>query len=156
MIRKAEIRDKPAVLDVAVDSGLFPAEHIGELAELMDSQLELEAEGHHWIVQTNDKAEILAAAYYAPEALTDGTWNLYFIAVREAEKGQGIGSTLLLHIEATLRQNQQRVLIIETSSLDGFELTRKFYLKHGYSEEARIRDFYADGEDKVVFWKGLL
>ena len=97
----------------------------------------------------------MAAAYYAPEALTDGTWNLYFIAVREALKGQGLGSSLLQHVESGLRQNQQRVLLIETSGLDGFELTRRFYLKHGYSEEARIRDFYAAGEDKVVFWKGL-
>ena len=75
--------------------------------------------------------------------------------MREARKGGGLGSALLRHVEGGLRQNGQRVLIIETSSLDGFELTRRFYLKHGYSEEARIRDFYAAGEDKVVFWKGL-
>ena len=75
--------------------------------------------------------------------------------MRAAGKDQGIGSELLRHVESGLRQNRQRVLIIETSRLDGFELTRRFYLKHGYAEEARIRDFYAAGEDKVVFWKGL-
>jgi len=155
MIRPATTQDKTTILEVAVDSGLFPAEHIGELAEMMDSQLESENEGHHWIVQTNGAAKIKAAAYYAPEALTNGTWNLYFIAVREALKGQGNGTALLQHVESSLRQNQHRVLIIETSSLDGFELTRRFYLKHGYSEEARIRDFYEAGDDKVVFWKSL-
>ena len=155
MIRPATAADKPAILDVAVDSGLFPAEHVGDLADLMDAQLGAEADGHHWIVRAADDGQVLAAAYYAPEPLTDGTWNLYFIAVREAGKGQGIGSELLRHVESGLRQNRQRVLVIETSGLDGFELTRRFYLKHGYSEEARIRDFYAAGEDKVVFWKGL-
>ena len=155
MIRAAKSADKPAILDVAVDSGLFPAEDVGELGSMMDSQLGAEAEGHHWIVDADRDGQVLAAAYYAPEALTDGTWNLYFIAVREALKGQGLGSSLLQHVESGLRQNQQRVLLIETSGLDGFQLTRRFYLKHGYSEEARIRDFYAAGEDKVVFWKGL-
>ena len=54
-----------------------------------------------------------------------------------------------------LRKKGQRMLIIETSGLDGFALTRRFYLKHGYEEEARIRDYYQKGEDKVVFRKVL-
>lgn len=99
--------------------------------------------------------EVVAAAYYAPEVLADGTWNLYFIAVRGRAKGQGLGSELLGYVERELRAAGARVLIIETSGRDGFELTRRFYAKHGYTEEARIREFYAAGEDKVVFWRKL-
>ena len=141
--------DKSAISEVAVDSGLFPAEHVGELGGMMDEQLGAEAEGHHWIVKTSDGGQVLAAAYYAPEALTDGTWNSYFIAVREAAKGTGLGSALLQHVEEAShkstpspqapgpllcsrpRQNRQRVLLIETSGLDGFALTRRFTQKRG-------------------------
>ena len=33
--------------------------------------------------------------------------------------------------------------------------SRQFYCKNGYDEEARIREFYQAGEDKVVFRKVL-
>ena len=44
---------------------------------------------------------------------------------------------------------------METSGLASFESTRKFYRKCGYEEEARIREFYQAGEDKIVFRKLL-
>ena len=58
---------------------------------------------------------------------------------------------MLKFVEETLRNQRQRILIIETSGLDGFDLTRRFYDQHGYTIEARIRDYYQEGEDKVVF-----
>ncbi|WP_211099464.1 hypothetical protein [Skermanella aerolata] len=62
---------------------------------------------------------------------------------------------LLRHIERALAERGERVLLVETSSLPSFEHTRAFYSKSGYDEEARIRDFYQAGEDKVVFRKDL-
>jgi hypothetical protein len=53
------------------------------------------------------------------------------------------------------REKGERVLIIETSGVPSFEPTRAFYRNHGYAEEARIREFYGPGDDKVVFWKAL-
>jgi hypothetical protein len=46
-------------------------------------------------------------------------------------------------------------LIADTSGTDDFAPTRAFYRKNGYAEEARIRDFWAKGDDKVVFWTAL-
>lgn len=48
-----------------------------------------------------------------------------------------------------------RLLLVETSALPAFEGTRAFYRRLGYEEEARIRGFYAAGEDKVVYRKAL-
>ena len=59
------------------------------------------------------------------------------------------------HVEERLAKGGERLLIVETSSLDGFERARDFYEKCGYTEEARIRDFYTTGDDKVVFLKQL-
>ena len=84
-----------------------------------------------------------------------GIWNLLFIAVRPDLQGRGRGSALLRHIEQALRERGARLLLIETSGLGTFERTRAFYRKHGYDEEARIRDYYRPGDDKVVFRKAL-
>ena len=48
-----------------------------------------------------------------------------------------------------------RILLIETSSLPHYEPTRAFYVKHGYLPDAVLHDYYADGDDMVVFRKRL-
>lgn len=96
-----------------------------------------------------------ALAYYVPERMTDGTFNLLLIAVHPDRHGQGIGAMLIAHVEADLAARGGRVLLVETSGLDAFAGTRGFYRFIGYDEEARIREFYAAGEDKVVFRKAL-
>lgn len=87
--------------------------------------------------------------------MTDGTYNLYLIAVHKDFQGKGIGSEMMNYIENLLKSRSVRVLLVETSGLPEFERTRKFYDKCSYNKEAVIRDFYSEGEDKVVFWKKL-
>ncbi|CAH1001498.1 hypothetical protein LEM8419_02401 [Neolewinella maritima] len=87
--------------------------------------------------------------------MTEGTYNIYLIAVHPSMQGRGIGSRLMTYVENALRQTGQRILLVETSGLAVFARTRSLSHKLAYTEEARIREFYAAGEDKVVFWKKL-
>ncbi|TAG92253.1 MAG: GNAT family N-acetyltransferase [Oscillatoriales cyanobacterium] len=98
---------------------------------------------------------LVGVAYVAPERMTEGTWNLYLIAVHPDRQRQGRGAALLAHVEQMLAQRGERVLLVETSGLESFEYVRSFYRKSGYDEEARIREFYKAGEDKIVFRKAL-
>jgi ribosomal protein S18 acetylase RimI-like enzyme len=77
------------------------------------------------------------------------------IAVHPDLQGQGRGKVLLRYVETALRASGQRLLLIETSGLPRYDRTRAFYAKCGFEEEARIRDFWAAGDDKVVFRKAL-
>ena len=62
---------------------------------------------------------------------------------------------MMTFIEDYLKNLSHRVLIVETSSVLEFQSTREFYLKRGYTHEATIRDFWKEGDDKVIFWKKL-
>ena len=104
---------------------------------------------------TFDDKEPIAVAYCAPERMTQGTWNLLLIAVHPDKQSQGIGAAIMAHVEKMLTERGERVLLVETSGLDAFARTRSFYSRIGYDEEARIREFYQAGEDKVVFRKAL-
>jgi len=64
-------------------------------------------------------------------------------------------ATSLKFVEDHVQNARGRVLVIETSSVPKLERTRKFYAKRGYSACGQVPDFYADGEDKVIFAKRL-
>ena len=153
-IRPAETGDIADILNVAQASGLFSSDDLGGLGDMLTASLQGElGDEHQWIV--DESGGICGAAYYAPEMMANGTWNLYFIAVSRDVQGQGVGGRLLHYVEQDLKARGARLLIIETSGLPDFEATRQFYIKHGYENEARIRDFYEAGDDKIVFRKAI-
>lgn len=154
MIRPSTIDDVPAILDLAVSSGLFPSDATDELAGILTSGLRGElGPDHLWL--TDDDHGPVGVAYVAPERMTEGTWNLYMLAIHPDRQRQGRGAALVKHVEQELRSRGVRLLLIETSGLGSFERTRAFYRAQGYDEEARIRDFYKAGDDKIIFRKAL-
>ncbi len=98
---------------------------------------------------------LVGVAYMAPEKMTDGTWNLFWIAVDPSHQRQGRGKAMLDHVQAWLTAKEARILLVETSATEDFDYVRKFYAANGFEVEARIRDFYSAGIDKVVYWKQL-
>src|SRR5581483_10344838 len=112
------------------------------------------AEGHRCVTCEED-GQVLGFAYYAPAAMTDRAWHLWWIVVRKDLQARGIGTRLLRHVEDAIRAQQGRVLFIETGSLPHYELTRRFYLKNGYEQHALLKDYYAAGESMIVFRKEL-
>lgn len=150
-IRPATPDDLTALKAIIDANGLFPS---GMLDEMMAGYLNGDAGDDTWLA--DDDNGPVAIAYYAPERMTAGTWNLYLIAVHPECQGQGRGAALLRHVERTLAMRGERLLLVETSGLPDFDRTRAFYRKCGYEEEGRIRDFYQAGEDKVIFRKALV
>lgn len=154
MIRPTTAADVPAVLALAVASGLFPPQGTDELAGVLTSSLDGSLGSDHcWV--TDDDAGPVGVAYFAPERMTSGTWNLYMIAVHPDRQGKGRGAALVRHVEELLAARGERLLLVDTSSLPEFDGTRAFYRRCGYEPEARIRDFYKPGEDKITFRKVL-
>lgn len=93
--------------------------------------------------------------YAVPEQLADGTWNMRAIGVDPKHQRSGVGSELVRALEEHLGAQTQRVMIVDTSSTAGFDQARAFYRSNGYIEEARIRDFWGPGDDKIIFWKRM-
>ena len=145
------VRDDLAALGAVVDAtGLFPSE---ELEGMTRDFLEGDGTAGAWLTLDDDGP--VALAYYAPERYTEGTWNVLAIAVHPENQGRGHGSALMGHIEETLAARGERVLLVETSGVPAFERTRAFYRGLDYDEEARIREYWAAGDDKVIFRKAL-
>ncbi len=87
--------------------------------------------------------------------MTERTWNLYLIVIHADKQGNDSGSNLISHVEAPLANVGHRILLVETSGNPVFEKTRRVYLESGCTQEARIQEFHATRDDKIVFWKKL-
>jgi ribosomal protein S18 acetylase RimI-like enzyme len=155
MIRPTTPDDSAALIALTVAAGMFPANETEALAKVLADYFAGNIdEGHMWVTD-EEEGEPCGVAYYAPDMMTDRTWHLYMIAVRPDYQRQGRGAALLRYVENALRASGQRLLLVETSGLPSYEHAQAFYAKCGYEKEARIRDFYAEGDDKVVFRKAL-
>lgn len=154
-IRPLRASDRDALLELAGSVGLFDAGQLDFVAGMIDQFLDgTSAPGHRWFVLVTSVG-LEGVAYIAPEAMTDGTWNLLLIAVSPQSQGKGLGTLLVRFVESLLRAEEQRILLVETSGLDTYRATRSFYLGNGFVEQARIPEYYSAGQDKVVFWKRL-
>jgi len=97
----------------------------------------------------------LGFACYGPRPLTRGTFDLYWIAVRRTAQGRGVGRALLQRVAQEVRAMGGRMIVAETSGRPDYEPTRRFYEAHGYVREATVADFYAPGDDLVIYVQRL-
>ena len=94
-------------------------------------------------------------ACWGPTPDAERTFDLYWIAVDPGEQGAGGGTLLLAEVERRLAGRRARMLVVETSSRPEYEGARGFYARRGYQEAARVREFYAPGDDRIILTKRI-
>jgi GNAT superfamily N-acetyltransferase len=153
MIRPTLPADTASLLPLAEQTGVFKPPEIKALEEVLDDyHASNQAIGHRAVCREQD-GKLVGFAYFAPASMTDRTWYLWWIFVGKDCQAGGIGSELLRFAEEEVRRSRGRMLLVETSSQPHYELTRRFYLKHGYERATVLADFYSEGDDMVVFRK---
>ena len=136
MTRPATAADKSAITAILSTIELFPPELLDE--QMTDYLGNPESE-QRWLVHEAEGAVI----------------GLLAIGVRADRQGHGVGSQLMAEVENSLRSGGARLLLVDTSGTDAFRLTRKFYSDLGYVRTATLADYWAEGDDKVIFVKRL-
>jgi ribosomal protein S18 acetylase RimI-like enzyme len=147
-------RDVPALRRlVASTGGVF---HRGERAialELLEERLARGAKSGYWFEFAERQGELLGYAAWGPVPLTRRSFDLYWIVVTPVAQGQGVGRSLLELVERAIGARGGGNLYIETSSKSEYARTRRFYREAGYRRVAKLRDFYAPGDHKLLFCK---
>jgi D-alanine-D-alanine ligase-like ATP-grasp enzyme/ribosomal protein S18 acetylase RimI-like enzyme len=99
--------------------------------------------------------ELVGFACYGPIAGTQDSFDLYWIAVAPSEQGRGLGADLYARAEAEMGAARAKHIYVETSCSERYAATRGFYQRLGFAEQARLPDFYAPGDGKVIYVKTL-
>jgi len=170
----ANFRDEPrptdgaAIREIVASTGFFHGFEIDVAVELVEERLARGLASGYYFIFADDPAtgRVLGYACFGPIACTQGSFDLYWIAVHNDLRGQGLGRAVLAEAERHITAGvpsatgaseliRGRRIYIETSSQPKYGPTRAFYLRCGYREEARFEGFYTEGDDKVVYSKRL-
>jgi ribosomal protein S18 acetylase RimI-like enzyme len=123
--------------------------------ELIDAAISNPNHPDYQVLVADRAGELVGYICYGPTPMTEGTFDLYWIASDPKVRGQGVGATLVSAMEGDLRRRNGRQIRIETSATEAYGPTRGFYEALHYVEEARFRDFYKVGDDLIILKKKL-
>jgi ribosomal protein S18 acetylase RimI-like enzyme len=171
-LRELTVADVARVVELTRTTGVFRDEEIVIAEEVVTEAVKPDGTDRSDVVEGNDRPDRsdLDRPYYALGAEVDGrvvgwicwgatpctvaTWDLYWMAVDPEMHGQGVGTALLEEMENRL-SDKARLIVIDTSGRPDYAPTRAFYRARGYQTAAVVRDFYALGDDQVIFSKRL-
>ncbi|NOU48805.1 MAG: GNAT family N-acetyltransferase [Bacteroidales bacterium] len=132
-------------------SGFFYEDEIPVARELAEETIKHGYASGYKFVFAEINGETLGYAAYGFIDGTDGSYDLYWIAVDDKLRGKGIGKAILEKVMTVVKLENGRQLIAETSSLSKYLPTREFYLHQGFTMVATVPDFFRVGDDKVFF-----
>lgn len=155
VIRRSDHSDRERILSFVESTGFFRPDEIEVAAEVLDDALAGGADGHYqsYVAELDGKA--VGWVCFGPTPCTEGTYDIYWIAVDASVQARGIGRRLMSHAESLIREEGGRLVVIETSGSAKYEKTCGFYLKVGFLQAARAADFYGPGDDKLVYLRRL-
>ncbi len=154
MVGVAREQDGCQIVAIAAEAGVFSAEEVATVQELWDDYVR-DGEKDYAFRVYREGERVLGFSCHGRRDLTEGTYDLFWIATARAARQRGVGRALLAHVEDEVRRQGGRILLAETSGSAAYAPTRQFYLACGYQAEATIRDFYHPGDDLVMFTKRL-
>jgi ribosomal protein S18 acetylase RimI-like enzyme len=147
--------DPDAISGIVKASGFFSTEEIALARELAEEKLaQGNASSYQFLFAENENS-VRGYTCFGLIPATSGSYDLYWIAVDEQFRSQGLGKELMQKTQHIIRGIGGRLIYVETSSRDQYKPTHSFYESCGYQKEAFLKDFYAAGDSKIIYVKTL-
>jgi len=148
-----ERRDIARVMEIVESTKFFYDHEVEVAAELVAERLAQGESTGYFFVFAEENGITIAYSCFGPISMSKTCFDLYWIVTHNDYRGKGVGKKIL---EETCRQAKEmgcKILIAETSGLEHYAPTRAFYINNNFINEARIKDFYDIGDDKLYYTK---
>jgi ribosomal protein S18 acetylase RimI-like enzyme len=154
-VRALRTGDTPALRALLEATGVFSEAEVEAAVEVIEGGDD-EASPHGYRFRVADEGgAVLGYVCFGRAWFSDGTWDVYWLAVDPARQRRQVGGALLREAERAAGAGGGRTMLVETASKPSYAPARSLYERNGYVEMARIPDYYALGDDKIVYGKRL-
>jgi D-alanine-D-alanine ligase len=154
-LRAMQPEDVIELVQITAATGFFRPDEVVVAEEVLEEAAELGEESGYQVYVASSNARLLGYVCFGPTPMTQGTWDIYWLAVAPGHQRRGIGRRLMQLAEEQISRQGGRLIVLETSSQELYEPTRQFHQSLGYQEQARIPDFYDMGDAKVIYSKAV-
>ena len=148
-------QERPAIAGILRRCGVFSEAEVVVALEVLDVYLYRLDQQDYQIFTAARGGVVAGYGCFGRNTMTDGTFELYWIAVDPDQQRHGVGRSLLTLAEYEIARQNGRLIGVETSSRDAYHATRKFYHDLGYRQAAVVSDYYAVGDSKIILIKKL-
>lgn len=151
-IRKVLKSDRSNMITLFNSIREFTTDEVEVVKELLGIYLDdLKQKDYLFYVTEEDDSKLSSFICFGPTPMTMGTYDLYWIGTAESHERKGLAKSLITFFIDYLKQNNGRLIRIETSGQESYQGTVNFYNKNNFTEEARIKNFYSPGDDLIIY-----
>lgn len=153
--RQIQHSDIGAIAAIVKSSGFFSAEEIEIALELAEEKLTQPHDSSYQFLFAEDGKRVVGYTCFGLIPATSGSYDLYWIAIDQQLRGTGLGKDLMKRTENIIYDLGGKRIYAETSSREQYKSTHKFYESCGYHPEALLKNFYSEGDSKIIYAKVL-
>lgn len=152
--RGINAQDRASIENILRSTEFFYEFEINTALEIADATISKGEEGSGYLwMNIIDEDGFVAFANYAKNDFSTHSWDIFWLAVHQNSRNKKLGSLLLKAVEDDIWKRDGKIIWIETSGRPFYASTEAFYRKKGYTLQASLKDFYADGDPKQIYSK---
>ena len=147
--------DRLQIRQILLNSGLFLASDADCVDEMFGLALARPEPDNYRFLSGWLNGTMAGFACYGWEALTHGTWDLFWVVTLPAMRGQGLGGALLDEALRVATAEKGRLMVISTSSTAPYSAAHALYESRGFTRTAVIPEYYNTNDDLHIYSRKL-
>jgi ribosomal protein S18 acetylase RimI-like enzyme len=149
------LTDYNNVYEITKSSGFFEEQEINLALHYFNECKEKKENCEHEFLFADLEEKTIGYTNFGTASYSGFSYYLHWIAIHHDYRNLGLGKKLLLKTENIIKDRGAKNIFVETSSKDLYIPTQQFYLKCGYTVEAKLKKFYSETDDQIILSKKI-